>query len=275
MRKNGSLTTAASFGPMNTLRHHTPAGIINLYKPPGRSSAQYVYRLRQVFGIRKVGHAGTLDPFADGVLLGCVGRGTKLVEALMYLPKQYESTLRLGVTNATLDPEQPFEPVEIDAPPTLDAVSMAVADLVGEIDQVPPIFSAVKIDGVPSYKLAARGKHREKPARRVHIHRITILDYQWPLLRLDILCGRGTYIRAIARDIGSALQCGACCQSLTRTAVGPFRLPEAINLDKAPPETVLAALISVPDAQKQIATAREIAARPPGKDRASDQRRNR
>ncbi len=240
---------------MNTPSQHPAAGVVNLYKPTGRSSAQYVYRLRPIFGIRKVGHAGTLDPFADGVLLGCVGRGTKLVEALMQLPKEYQTTLRLGVTNATFDPEQPFEPVEIDAPPTAEAVSAAVANLVGEIDQVPPVFSAVKIDGVSSYKLAARGQAREKPARRVHIHRITILDYQWPHLRLDIRCGRGTYIRAIARDLGKALECGACCETLTRTAVGPFRSADAINLDTTSPETVLAALVSVSDIQRQIAAA--------------------
>jgi len=238
---------------MNTRDQPTPAGIVNLYKPPGRSSAQYVYRLRRVFNIRKVGHAGTLDPFADGVLLGCVGRGTKLVEALMQLPKEYQTTLRLGVTNATFDPEQPFQSVEIDAPPTAATVSTVVAEFIGEIDQIPPVFSAVKIGGVPSYKLAAQGRALEKPPKRVHIHRITILEYQWPLLRLDIRCGRGTYIRAIARDIGKALGCGACCETLTRTAVGPFRSSDAVNLDTASPETVLAGLVPIPDVLRQIA----------------------
>ena len=102
-----------------------------------------------------------------------------------------------------------------------------------------------------------QGKAREKPPKRVHIYRITILDYQWPHLRLDIRCGRGTYIRAVTRDLGKALECGACCETLTRTAVGPFRSSDAINLDTAPPETVLAALMPVADVEQRIAAACE------------------
>lgn len=216
-----------------------------LYKPAGPSSAQYVYRLRGLFGIRKIGHAGTLDPFADGVLLGCVGRATRLVERLMALTKVYRTTLRLGVTNETLDPERPFVPVECAGPVAADRIAEATARLMGEIDQVPPHFSAVKVRGVPSYRLAQRGGAVDLPARRVRIDRIDILSYEWPRLDLEIVCGRGTYIRAIARDLGEMLGCGACCEALTRTAVGPFGMDEAVNLLAAGPDEVRRRLLSI------------------------------
>jgi len=237
---------------MNALDPNAVAGIVNLYKPRGRTSAQYVYRLRGIFGIRKIGHAGTLDPFADGVLLACLGRGTKLVESLMGLGKHYQTTLRLGVTNATFDTERPFDPVDVAVPPTTEQVAEAVARFVGDVEQVPPAFSAVKIDGVPSYKLAAQGRARTKPARRVRIERIDVTDYRWPHLSLEIRCGRGTYIRAISRDLGRALGCGACCQALSRLSVGPFCLADAVNLEEATPESVRSALISVPEALRRI-----------------------
>ncbi len=221
------------------------AGIVNLYKPPGCSSAQYVYRLRRVFGLRKVGHAGTLDPFADGVLLACLGRGTKLVERLMESPKRYRTTICLDVTNDTYDTEHPLIPVPDVEPFDLTRVEAAVASFVGEVQQVPPAFSAVKIGGVPSYKLAKQGRPAARQARTVRIDRIDILDYTWPRLDLDILCGRGTYIRAIARDLGRTLGCGGVCEALTRTAIGPFDIEQAVNLDTAEPEAVQASLISL------------------------------
>lgn len=230
----------------------TASGVVNLYKPPGHSSAQYVYRLRRVFGLRKVGHAGTLDPFADGVLLGCIGRGTKLVESLMGLRKHYRTTLRLGVTNRTYDTEQPFETVPQATPPSPQRLADEIARFVGEIDQVPPAFSAVKIDGVPSYHLAKHNKTIMKPPKRVRIDRLEILDYRWPLLRLDIQCSRGTYIRALARDLGRVLECGACCETLTRTAVGPFQLKNAVSLETESYETVQSVLIGVAEVHRLI-----------------------
>jgi tRNA pseudouridine55 synthase len=231
---------------------HDVVGVVNLYKPVGRSSAAYVYRLRGIFGIRKVGHGGTLDPFADGVLLACLGRATRLFDSLSGLPKHYRTTLRLGVTNATFDTERPFEPVPDAQPAARAAVEQAVARLVGRIEQVPPVFSAVKIRGRPSYALARSGCSVERPAKPVHVYRLEVLDYAWPLLRLDIACGRGTYIRAIARDLGAALGCGACCETLTRLAVGPFRTDDAMNLDTAPPEAVRAALIPLEEVARRL-----------------------
>ncbi len=227
-------------------------GVVVLHKPAGHSSAQYVYRLRRIFGIRKIGHAGTLDPFADGVLLGCVGRATRLVERLMALTKVYRTTLRLGVTNETFDPERPFVPVECAGPVAAERVAETVGRFVGEIDQAPPAFSAVKVKGVPSYRLAERGGAVDLPARRVRIDRMEIVRYEWPRLDLEIVCGRGTYIRAIARDLGAALGCGACCEALTRTAVGPFTLDEAVNLLEAAPDEVRGRLLSIEQVEARL-----------------------
>jgi len=227
-----------------------PEGVVNLYKPPGTSSARFVYRLRPVFGIRKVGHAGTLDPFADGVLIACIGRATRLVERLMALSKCYRTTLRLGVTNRTLDTEQPFDPVPGAKPVALKQIEGALTALVGTIDQVPPVYSAVKVGGVSSHRLVRGGRPPTLKARKVRVDRIDVLDYDWPRLRLEIRCGRGTYIRAIARDLGAALGCGACCEQLTRTAVGPFHVEDAARLDD--PEALRAALLPIAEVLRRI-----------------------
>lgn len=226
-------------------------GLVILNKPEGWSSAQYAYRLRSALGTRRVGHAGALDPFADGVLLACAGAATKLVEQLMDLPKTYRTTLRLGVTNPSFDTEWPFEPVPGASPPDRAALDPIVAGFVGEIEQAPPDFSAVKIAGRPSYELARQGKIAPRPARRVRVYAIRLLDYDWPRLLLEIRCGRGTYIRAIARDLGQALGCGACCERLTRLAVGPFRIEAAIDLNTASAEQVRSAVMPI-EAVKEL-----------------------
>ncbi len=233
------------------------AGILNLYKPCGRSSARYVYRLRPILGVRKVGHAGTLDPFADGVLIACVGRGTKLVERIMSLPKHYRTTLRLGVTNETFDTERPFEPVPGAEPASREAIDRVLAGLVGEIEQTPPLFSAVKHRGQPSYHWMRRGKEVPQTARPVRIDHIAVTAYAWPALTLEIACGRGTYIRAIARDVGERLGCGACCETLTRTAVGPFLAEDGVNLDESEGAVARARLIDLETAERMIGSGRD------------------
>lgn len=230
------------------------AGVINLFKPAGFSSAQYVYRLRRILCIRRVGHAGTLDPFAEGVLLGCVGRATKLVERLMALPKVYLTTIRLGVTNATFDTEQPFEPMGDGCPASRDALEAALAAIRQSGMQTPPNFSAVRIGGRSSYKLAKQGVPVSPAPRPVRIDELTVEAYEWPALRLRILCGRGTYIRAIARDLGERLRCGACCETLLREAVGPFRASEAVDLTTASEEAIRGALIPLPQALLALET---------------------
>jgi tRNA pseudouridine55 synthase len=226
-------------------------GLLNLYKPAGPSSARFVYRLRPILGERRIGHAGALDPFAEGVLLACCGRATRLVERLMALEKTYDAGLVLGVTNDTFDPEQPFRPVSGAADPGQVALRRAVDALIGEIDQVPPEFSALKIDGRPAYERArrARSDAASPPTamapRRVRIAAIEVRRYAWPEVDLTIRCGRGTYIRAIARDLGQALGCGACCQSVLRRSVGPFVVADALRLERASAGAARAALRSI------------------------------
>lgn len=237
---------------MNVTDPPTRDGVLNLYKPTWQSSARYVYRLRPILGVRKIGHAGTLDPFADGVVLACVGRATRLFNRLTGLPKQYQTTLRLGVTNETFDTERPFEPVPDTRPLSREQVEEAVGEFVGRIDQAPPVFSAVRIRGVSSYHLARRGQAVQREARPIHIYRMAVLAYDWPTLRLDLVCSRGTYIRAIARDLGAKLGCGACCETLTRLAVGPFHIDNSVNLDTTPPAEVAARLLPLPDVQRLL-----------------------
>ncbi|MBE7506143.1 MAG: tRNA pseudouridine(55) synthase TruB [Planctomycetia bacterium] len=223
----------------------TPSGIVNLYKPAGRSSAHYVYRLRPIFGVRKIGHAGTLDPFAEGVLLACVGKATKLVERLMDLPKVYRTTLRLGVTNETFDTERPFEPVPGATPPTREQVDAAVAAMTGEVLQVPPVYSAMRVGGVLSYRLAKQGRPAELAARLVRIYAITVNRFEYPRLELTIACGRGTYIRAIARDLGTTLGCGAACEQLERASVGPFKSSQGLQIETTTPDVLRRSLMPV------------------------------
>ena len=219
-------------------------GIINLDKPAGISSAQAVNRLKRLLPPKtKVGHAGTLDPFATGVLVILIGKATRLCEMVMNQPKAYQATVRLGGTTATDDPESAVVPtpgaVEIDAA----TVAEAVRKFIGPIMQRPPAFSAIKVGGRRAYKQARRGQIVELAERQVRIDDIRIDAYQWPDLKLTIECGRGAYIRAIARDLGAALGVGGYLTELRRIRVGEFFAAEAVTLDRlAEPGVLLASL---------------------------------
>lgn len=207
-------------------------GIINLDKPAGLSSAAVVNAVKRLLPRKtKVGHAGTLDPFATGVLLILVGKATKSCESLMDQPKQYEATVKLGATTATDDPESP-EMATADAQEVpLTQIELAISRLTGPIQQIPPTYSAIKVGGRRSYDLARHGKPAELAARAVRVDQIQILSYQWPLLKLTIDCGRGTYIRALARDLGAALGVGGYLTELRRTKVGPFTTHGSVSLN--------------------------------------------
>ena len=208
-------------------------GIINLDKPPGLSSARCVACVKRLLPRgTKIGHAGTLDPFATGVLLLLVGRATRQCEALMNEPKQYEATIKLGANTATDDPESPEETIAHAGPVPRGHVDAMLPNFVGAIQQRPPAFSAMKVGGRRAYDLARKGHDVELAPRTVHVYRIELLSYAWPLLSLRIDCGRGTYVRAIARDLGAALGVGGYLTALRRTAVGPFRADQAIALDE-------------------------------------------
>lgn len=207
-------------------------GILVVDKPRGLTSRSVVDRVVRLVGRRvKVGHAGTLDPLASGVLVVCVGPATRLVEEVQALPKSYRAAVRLGARSDTLDADGRIEPVENARIPSPDEVAAAVAPLVGEVDQVPPAVSALKVGGRRSYDLVRAGQAVELAARRVRIDRIGVVRYEWPRLELEVDCGSGTYIRSIARDVGEALGCGGLVDVLVRTRIGPFTLEDAAELD--------------------------------------------
>jgi len=216
-------------------------GVINLDKPSAISSARAVDAVKRLLPRgTKVGHAGTLDPFATGVLLVLVGRATKSCERLMDEPKQYEATVKLGATTATDDPESPeIESVGGARPVPLEKVKAEVQKLTGVILQRPPAYSAMKVDGRRAYDLARGGKPVELEARPVKVYGIEILAYAWPLLRLRIDCGRGTYVRSLARDLGAALGVGGYLTELRRTRVGPFTVDAAVTLETLGAQGVL------------------------------------
>lgn len=208
----------------------TPAtGLLNLHKPAGVTSRGVVDQVQRLSRPAKAGHAGTLDPLASGVLVVCVGAATRLIEYVQQGSKRYEASFLLGRTSATDDVEG--EVIELPHAPVPDrrAVEAATRMFVGEIQQRPPAFSALKVRGRRAYELARSGTEFDLAPRPVKIHSILVLEYDYPLLRLDVRCGSGTYVRSLGRDIGDALATGAVMSSLVRTAVGSFTLDQACD----------------------------------------------
>jgi len=214
----------------------SPIGIINLDKPAGLTSARAVGIVKRLLPRgTKIGHAGTLDPFATGVLLLLVGKATKACERLMDEAKQYEAVVRLGATTATDDLDSPEIPWPRDGgvvPPAPESVAAALPAFVGEIHQRPPAFSALKVGGRRAYDLARQGQDVVLASRPVRVYGIELLAYRWPDVRLRIDCGRGTYIRSIARDLGEALDCGGYLTGLRRTRSGGFAVDQSVSLEQ-------------------------------------------
>lgn len=209
------------------------AGILNINKPSNMTSHDVVAAVRRAARIRGVGHAGTLDPLATGVLLVCLDQATRLSRYLMASDKVYRAQIRLGQTTDTDDREGQVirqRPV----PPNLDEaiIQEALTSFTGEIDQTPPNFAAIKRDGVPLYKLARQGIDVKPAPRQVVIHAINLLKWHSPDLTVDVHCGPGTYIRALARDLGEHLGCGGHLAGLVRLKSGQFSLEEATELDE-------------------------------------------
>jgi len=178
----------------------------------------------------KVGHGGTLDPLASGLLVILVGRATKLCDRIMADTKEYTTTIDLGVTNETHDLEAELVPVEVSKPPSRADVDRVLAGLVGTIQQTPPAHSAMKVGGERAYAVARRGEVPALVPRPVRIDAIEVVAYAWPELQLRITCGKGTYIRSLARDIGAALGVGGVLTALRRTRSGPFSVEDAWTL---------------------------------------------
>lgn len=200
-------------------------------KPVGITSFGVVREVKRTFLEKRVGHLGTLDPFATGLLVVALGKMTRLLPLLQGLPKTYRAVARLGATSTTGDPEG--EVTETGGTiPTRRAVGEAADRFRGEITQTPPAFSAVKVEGQRAYDLARAGITPELKARTVIIHELTVLRFEPPELEFDVTCSTGTYIRSLASDIGEALGCGAYLTSLRRTAIGPMRVEEAVTLER-------------------------------------------
>lgn len=209
-----------------------PHGLLNIDKPSGVSSRHVVTQIEQVVKPLSAGHAGTLDPLATGVLVVCVGRATKLVDELHRYPKTYDGTFLLGQTSDTEDITGQVTPLPSVPVPTRAALAAAVPRFLGEIMQQPPAFSALKVAGRRSYKLARKGKIIEHQPRPIQIHRIDILEYDYPTLRLRVECGSGTYVRSLGRDLARAAGTDAVMSALRRTAIGPFSIDSAIPPDE-------------------------------------------
>ncbi len=203
-------------------------GILNLHKPPNVTSRDVVNVVQRIVKPVKVGHAGTLDPMATGVLLVCVGKATKLISLLQRSPKTYVAEFTLGQTSDTDDSTGNVQHSESAVTPHQDQIEAALESLTGPIQQVPPAFSAVRIEGQRAYKKARRGEDVVLNAKPVTVHCIKVQHFDWPLLRVTIECGSGTYIRSIARDLGTKLGCGGLMSTLERTAIGAFTVRDAV-----------------------------------------------
>jgi tRNA pseudouridine55 synthase len=216
-----------------------PTGILLVDKPSGMTSFGVVSRARRWFRTRRVGHTGSLDPFATGLLVLCVGRATRLAQYITDWDKHYEGVIRLGQET---DTDDPTGEVLYEGDPTgltLEQVEEAMETFRGEILQVPPRYSAKKKDGIPSYRRARSGQEVELPPVKVRISELELLGLELPNLRFRARCSKGTYMRALARDLGRALGCGAHLLELRRHAVGPLHVLEAVSpeaLDRTPPE---------------------------------------
>ena len=205
-------------------------GIINVYKEKGFTSFDVVAKMRGILGQRKVGHTGTLDPAAEGVLPVCAGKGTRLCDMLTDHDKTYRATMLLGVVTDTQDTTGTILEEKDASHLTEEEVREAIMSFVGDYDQIPPMYSALKVDGKKLYELAREGKVIERKARPVTIHEIMIESMNLPEVVMSVSCSKGTYIRTLCNDIGEKLAVGGCMKELLRTKVGRFVLEETLTL---------------------------------------------
>ena len=199
----------------------------------------------------KVGHAGTLDPLASGVMIICTGKATKLIESFQYQTKEYVATLQLGATTPSFDRETEIDGVYPTEHITREGVETVLRQFVGSIQQVPPVYSACKIDGLRAYDFARKGEDVELKAKELVIDEIELLEYQSDIIKIRVVCSKGTYIRALARDIGQALGSGAHLIGLVRTRVGDVRLEDCLQVDQID-ELVEKAVVTEVDNKEEI-----------------------
>jgi tRNA pseudouridine55 synthase len=207
-------------------------GLLVVDKPGRMTSRDAVDRALRWFPAgTRLGHTGTLDPLATGVLVVCAGVATRLAQYVQQMAKTYQARLRLGVRSDSDDADGTWMPVDVDQPPDRAVVEQSLQAFVGEIDQVPPAYSAARVSGRRAYDLARRGREVSLEPRRVRVYAIELRAYAYPHLDMAVRCGKGTYIRSLARDLGARLGCGALVESLRRTRVGPFDESEALSLE--------------------------------------------
>jgi tRNA pseudouridine55 synthase len=208
-------------------------GFILINKPAGITSHDVVDKLREITKIKKIGHAGTLDPFANGLLILGIGREfTKKLSVFQKKDKEYIANLRLGAESDTFDRDGKIVERKVEKIPEREEIEETLKIFLGEIEQIPPAFSAKKIGGKKFYELARKGIKVEPKPQRVKIYEISILEYKFPYLKIKVKCSSGTYIRSLANDIGKKLGCGAYVEELTRTKIGEFSIENAIELSK-------------------------------------------
>ena len=206
-------------------------GIIAVRKEKGYTSHDVVAKLRGILHMKKIGHTGTLDPDAEGVLPVVLGKATKLAEFLTDKDKTYEAVLHLGLETDTQDMTGTVLK-ELPVSVTEEQVRAAVSSFLGEQQQIPPMYSALKVNGRKLYEIAREGKTVERKPRTVFFHNIEIQDMKLPLVKISVTCSRGTYIRTLCYDIGKKLGCGACMEELVRTRSGQFRLEDSLTLEE-------------------------------------------
>lgn len=217
-------------------------GLLVVDKPAGMTSRDAVNRAQRWFPRgTKIGHTGTLDPLATGVLVVCVGAATRLADYVQAMGKSYASRFRLGATSTSDDADGTVADGPAVPPPPREQIDAALSAFVGVVEQVPPAVSALKVGGRRAHDLARQGKEFALSARPVRIDAIRVVGYGWPFLDVEVDCGKGTYIRSIARDLGAALGCGGLVQTLRRTRVGPFTAEQGVRVD-APPADLGAVL---------------------------------
>ncbi|HZZ29763.1 MAG TPA: tRNA pseudouridine(55) synthase TruB [Pirellulales bacterium] len=204
-------------------------GLLNIYKPAGKTSRWVVDQVQRLVKPAKAGHAGTLDPLATGVLMVCVGQATRLIDYVQQMPKRYRGTFLLGRSSPTEDTEGLVTELPNPPVPTRLEVETAAAKFIGEIEQRPPAFSALKVSGQRAYKLARKGQTVELQPRPVTIHWLQVMDYSYPELTLELQCSSGTYVRSLGRDLAESLGTAAIMSRLKRTAIGKFLAEDAVE----------------------------------------------
>lgn len=219
--------------------------VILVDKPIDITSYNVVHRIRYSFGIGKIGHCGTLDPKATGLLILCTGKKTKEVSKFQELPKTYSGTFTLGSITPTMDmesepeDEKPFDKIDFKQ------IEKVRKEFLGEIEQIPPMYSAVKYKGKPLYKIARKGKEVERLPRKAIIHSFEITEVNLPIVSFKIVCSKGTYIRVIAHDFGQKLGCGAFLSSLRRDSIGEYKVEDALSMEEI--EKLADTLVTVPE----------------------------